>query len=94
MGYPSQFCCWLLLPEFIGWWGERGEVKHLSTCWKRYSVSSGERKWMMAKLRACQGGSCCVRGVVGCVFPFSAGGGGCDKWWCGAEQSGMADRSA
>lgn len=37
----------------IGCWWERGEVKHLSTRRKRYSVSSGERKRMMAKLCAC-----------------------------------------
>ncbi len=34
-------------------WGERGEVKHLSTRRKRYSVSSGERKRMMAKPCVC-----------------------------------------
>ena len=44
MGKPGQFCCWSPAPELIGCWGERGEVKHLSTCRRRYSVSSGERK--------------------------------------------------
>lgn len=34
-------------------WGVRREVKHLSTCRKGYSVSSGERKRMMAKPCAC-----------------------------------------
>ena len=48
--------------------GVRREVKHLSTCRKRYSVSSGERKRMTAKpglrntrrgLRfRCRGGFC------------------------------------
>ena len=33
--------------------GVRREVKHLSTCRKGYSVSSGERKRMMAKPCAC-----------------------------------------
>ena len=34
-----------LLAEKIGWQGERGELKHLSTLRKReYSLSSGERK--------------------------------------------------
>ena len=33
--------------------GERREVKHLSTCRKRYSVSSGERKRRMAKPAPC-----------------------------------------
>lgn len=33
-------------------------------------------------------------GLLGRVFPFSAGGGGSYKWLCGAEQFGMADRRA
>jgi hypothetical protein len=34
-----------LSPEHIGWEGERGELKHLSSPRKReYSLSSGERK--------------------------------------------------
>ena len=52
-GNLARLDFWLPSLECIGWWGERGEVKHLSTCRKRYSVSSGERKRMMAKLRAC-----------------------------------------
>lgn len=46
-------------------WGVRREVKHLSTCRKGYSVSSGERKRMRLN-RVCVipvGG--CVCGVVG-----------------------------
>lgn len=43
-------------PSWAGTVFERGvrrEVKHLSTCRKRYSVSSGERKRMMAKPLPC-----------------------------------------
>jgi hypothetical protein len=35
MGKPSACHDALLVPEFIGYEGERGEVKHLSTHWKR-----------------------------------------------------------
>ena len=45
--------------------GVRREVKHLSTCRKRYSVSSGERK--RRRLNHARGISACwcVCGVVG-----------------------------
>jgi hypothetical protein len=35
MGEPDISHVVSPLPEFIGWWGERGEVKHLSTRRKR-----------------------------------------------------------
>ena len=45
--------------------GERGEVKHLSTRRKRYSVSSGERKRMMAKPGVrCSSARVCVCSVL------------------------------
>ena len=44
MGRPGKFCGLSPYSELIGVRGERGEVKHLSTYRKRYSVSSGERK--------------------------------------------------
>ena len=40
--------------ELIGCGGLRGEVKHLSTRRRGYSVSSGERKRMMAKPLSCE----------------------------------------
>ena len=56
--------------------GVRREVKHLSTCRRGYSVSSGERKRMMAKpcacdtrrgLRAwCRGNACPTADAVVC----------------------------
>ena len=49
----------------IGWWGERGEVKHLSTRRRRYSVSSGERKRRRLNQMRVRGGGRCVFGVVG-----------------------------
>ena len=42
---------WAGTAEFVR--GVRREVKHLSTCRKGYSVSSGERKRMMAKPVPC-----------------------------------------
>ena len=39
--------------ELIGCGGLRGEVKHLSTRRRGYSVSSGERKRMVAKPCVC-----------------------------------------
>ena len=68
MGEPSKSC--VLLPAFecIGCWGERGEVKHLSTLRKRYYVSSGERKRRRLNHARVIDGSCCVCGFVGRVF--------------------------
>ena len=53
MGGPGT--CYGVSPasELIGCGGLRGEVKHLSTRRRRYSVSSGERKRMMVKPCAC-----------------------------------------
>ena len=38
MGKPSTRHGVLPHAEFIGVWGERGEVKHLSTHWKRKQI--------------------------------------------------------
>ena len=77
MGEPGWGHAWSLPSEFIGWWGERGEVKHLSTRRRRYSVSSGERKRRrLNRVRVIVGGRC-VCGVVGLICPSSAGGGDC-----------------
>ena len=46
--------------------GVRREVKHLSTCRKGYSVSSGERKRMRLNLVCVIPARGCARGVVGC----------------------------
>ena len=51
--------------KFIGWWGERGEVKHLGTRRRRYSVSSGERKRRRLNLVCVRAGRRCAWGVVG-----------------------------
>lgn len=49
--------------------GVRREVKHLSTCRKGYSVSSGERKRIRPnRLRVIPVGGC-VSGVVGACVP-------------------------
>ena len=75
MGEPGQSCVWSPACEFIvrGW--ERWEVKHLSTSRKRYSVSSGERKWMsLNRVRVIAVG-CCVCGVVGLTVISPIGGG-------------------
>ena len=64
----------------IGWWGERGEVKHLSTRRKRYSVSSGERKRRRLNLVRVRGGGRCAWGVVGHDRSPSAGGRACCCW--------------
>ena len=58
----------------IGLWGERGEVKHLSTRRKRYSVSSGERKRRRLNLACVIAGRRCAWGVVGHIRFLSAGG--------------------
>ncbi len=68
MGEPSKSCVLLPAFEYIGCWGERGEVKHLSTLRKRYCVSSGERKRRRLNHARVIDGSCCVCGVVGRVF--------------------------
>ena len=52
-GNLAAVVCSYLRLNCIGRRRERGEVKHLSTRRKRYSVSSGERKRMMAKPCAC-----------------------------------------
>ncbi len=55
--------------ELIGCGGLRGEVKHLSTRRRGYSVSSGERKRMMVKPWSCdtrQGLR--LRGCGACLF--------------------------
>ncbi len=44
MGVPGAGCAAPPVSEFIGGGGLRGEVKHLSTRRRGYSVSSGERK--------------------------------------------------
>ena len=45
MGEPTRGNARVPYTEHIGIWGERGELKHLSTLRKRdYSLSSGERK--------------------------------------------------
>ena len=68
MGEPSKSYVLLPASECIGCWGERGEVKHLSTLRKRYCVSSGERKRRRLNHARVIDGSCCVCGVVGRVF--------------------------
>ena len=75
MGEPGQSYVWSPACEFIvrGW--VRREVKHLSTCRKRYSVSSGERKWKsLNRVRVIAVG-CCVCGVVGLPVTSPIGGG-------------------
>lgn len=47
------------------WRGVRREVKHLSTCRRGYSVSSGERKRIRPNLVRVTGASRCAWGVVG-----------------------------
>lgn len=72
MGKPGQSCFWLPASELIGRRGERGEVKHLSTRRKRYSVSSGERKRMRLNCVCVIPGRGCMRGVVGRFFGHAA----------------------
>ena len=75
--------------------GVRREVKHLSTCRKGYSVSSGERKRMMAKPCACdtrRGLRCRCRGIT---CPGSDGPGGSHKTACqGNRLEGLAAEGA
>ena len=65
MGGPGT--CYGVSPasELIGCGGLRGEVKHLSTRRKRYSVSSGERKRRSLNRGRVRAVGCCVCGVVG-----------------------------
>lgn len=79
MGEPSLGYAGLLPAELIGWWWERGEVKHLSTCWKRYFVSSGERKRRSLNLVCVIPVGGCIWGVVGCCFPATDMVGRSDK---------------
>ena len=59
--------------------GVRREVKHLSTCRKGYSVSSGERKRIRPnRPRAIPVGGC-VAGVVGACVPAPTGRAGVIK---------------
>ena len=59
--------------------GVRREVKHLSTCRKGYSVSSGERKRIRPnRLRVIPVGGC-VAGVVGSRVPAPTGRAGVIK---------------
>ncbi len=75
MGEPGWFCGQSPYSELIGVRGERGEVKHLSTCRRRYSVSSGERKRMMAKPNECDSVRALLVGCCGgvCCFPYWSG---------------------
>lgn len=90
MGEPSQVCAWLPYSELIGVRGERGEVKHLSTYRRRYSVSSGERKRMRLNLRGVIAYRRCRGGVVGSHAAFCIGAGPFDSGL--VELSGMAGR--
>ena len=75
MGEPGQSYVWSLACEFIVREWERWEVKHLSTSRRRYSVSSGERKWKsLNRVRVIAVG-CCVCGVVGLPVISPIGGG-------------------
>ena len=92
MGGPGT--CYGVSPasELIGCGGLRGEVKHLSTRRRRYSVSSGERKRMMVKPCACdtrQGLR--VRGCGAVLFSLLPERG--RVCWSVAESSGKAWRS-
>ena len=75
--------------------GVRREVKHLSTCRKGYSVSSVERKRMMAKPCACdtrRGLRCRCCGIT---CPGSDGPGGSHKTACqGNRLEGLAVEGA
>ena len=79
MGKPGQSYVWLPARELIACRGERGEVKHLSTRRKRYSVSSGERKRMRLNRGCVIAGRCCILGVVGRCFLHAAACGVSDK---------------
>ncbi len=62
--------------------GVRREVKHLSTCRKGYSVSSGERKRMMAKPCACDTRRGLRAGCCGIACAGSDGPAGSQKTMC------------
>ena len=62
--------------------GVRREVKHLSTCRKGYSVSSGERKRMMAKPWSCDTRRGLRPWCRGTCRPGSDGPGWSDKAVC------------
>lgn len=68
--------------------GVRREVKHLSTCRKGYSVSSGERKRIRPNHARVIGAGRCARGVVGECVRASGGLGGSDKTVCEANRIG------
>ena len=59
--------------------GVRREVKHLSTCRKGYSVSSGERKRIRPNRARVTGASRCARGVEGACVRVLAGPAGVIK---------------
>ena len=77
MGEPSSLDGLLPLRR-----GVRREVKHLSTCRKRYSVSSGERKRMMAKPGACDTRRGLRAGCCGMVCEHADACSGSDKALC------------
>ena len=79
MGEPGWGCSWLPSSECIGWWGCGGEVKHLSTCCKRYSVSSGERKRRRLNRVCVIVVGRCIPGVVGIVCGLAGVGPRSDK---------------
>ena len=70
MGEPASL--WLAPPLRRG---VRREVKHLSTCRKGYSVSSGERKRRRPNRSRVIGSSRCASGVVGRCCALLEGGG-------------------
>lgn len=75
-----------LAPAGFAGWGVRGEVKHLSTRRKGYSVSSGERKRIrLNRVRVIPAGGC-VRGVVGTACPGAGAPGRSDKGACEANR--------
>ena len=78
MGKPASLDG--LAPLFVR--GVRREVKHLSTCRRGYSVSSGERKRMMAKPVSCDTRRGLRRRGRGTCCPGSDGPGGSDKASC------------
>ena len=83
MGGPGT--CYGVSPasELIGCGGLRGEVKHLSTRRRRYSVSSGERKRMMAKPLSCgDPAGAAAAGLLGCVCSYLCRGGA--RVWLGS----------
>lgn len=90
MGVPGASCVASPVPELIGGGGLRGEVKHLSTRRRGYSVSSGERKRIRLNRGRVILGRGCGCGVVGRACGFAAVGPHC-CWWV-AGFSGMGSR--